>query len=160
MKNSISAARVFAALLRCRTTPQSWSSPMIQRASSLAASSRVTDRLVFRVGDVAALPFPDASFDVVVSTFSAHHWPDPASGLAEIYRVLRPGGAALVYDLADWITRAERRGASIAELANDSPFGGDDTYTRSVTAKFGPLPVVYRAELRRERPGAPGEGHR
>jgi hypothetical protein len=49
---------------------------MIQRASSLAASSRVTDRLVFRVGDVAALPFPDASFDVVVSTFSAHHWPD------------------------------------------------------------------------------------
>jgi SAM-dependent methyltransferase len=47
---------------------------MVQRASLLAARSGVADRVAFRVGDVAALPFGDASFDVVVSTFSAHHW--------------------------------------------------------------------------------------
>ena len=53
----------------------------------------------FRVGDVAALPFSDESFDLVVSTLSMHHWADPAAGLAEIGRVLRPGARALIWDL-------------------------------------------------------------
>jgi SAM-dependent methyltransferase len=52
----------------------------------------------FLVGDVASLAFPDASFDLVVTTLSMHHWADPAAGLAEIGRVLRPGGRALVWD--------------------------------------------------------------
>jgi ubiquinone/menaquinone biosynthesis C-methylase UbiE len=52
----------------------------------------------FLVGDVAALAFPDGSFDLVVSTLSMHHWADPAAGLSEIGRVLRPGGRALVWD--------------------------------------------------------------
>lgn len=52
----------------------------------------------FQVGDVAALPFPDGSFDVVVSTLSVHHWADRATGLAEVGRVLRPGGRALIWD--------------------------------------------------------------
>jgi SAM-dependent methyltransferase len=52
----------------------------------------------FVVGDVASLPFGDGSFDVVVSTLSMHHWVAPTKGLAEIGRVLRPGGRALVWD--------------------------------------------------------------
>jgi SAM-dependent methyltransferase len=52
----------------------------------------------FLVGDVAALAFPDGSFDLVVSTLSMHHWADPTAGLAEIGRVLRPGAQALVWD--------------------------------------------------------------
>ena len=52
----------------------------------------------FLVGDVASLPFPDGSFDLVVSTMSMHHWADPAAGLAETARVLRPGARALVWD--------------------------------------------------------------
>ena len=53
----------------------------------------------FLVGDAASLPFPDGSFDLVVSTLSMHHWADPTAGLAEIGRVLRPGGRALVWDV-------------------------------------------------------------
>ena len=53
----------------------------------------------FVVGDVASLPFPDASFDLVVSTLSMHHWADPTAALSEIGRVLRPGGRALIWDL-------------------------------------------------------------
>jgi SAM-dependent methyltransferase len=53
----------------------------------------------FVLGDVASLPFPDASFDLVVSTMSMHHWADPTAGLSEVGRVLRPGGRALVWDL-------------------------------------------------------------
>jgi SAM-dependent methyltransferase len=52
----------------------------------------------FLVGDVASLPFPDGSFDLVISTLSMHHWADPTAGLAEIGRVLRPGARALVWD--------------------------------------------------------------
>jgi SAM-dependent methyltransferase len=52
----------------------------------------------FVVGDVAALAFPDESCDLVVSTLSMHHWADPAAGLAEIGRVLRPGARALTWD--------------------------------------------------------------
>jgi SAM-dependent methyltransferase len=56
-------------------------------------------RPTFLVGDAAALAFPDNSFDLVVSTLSLHHWAEPAAGLAEIGRVLRPGGRALIWDL-------------------------------------------------------------
>ena len=55
-------------------------------------------RPAFLVGDVASLAFPDRSFDLVASTLSMQHWADPAAGLAEIGRVLRPGGRALVWD--------------------------------------------------------------
>ena len=56
-------------------------------------------RPLFLVGDAASLAFPDGSFDLVISTLSMHHWADPAAGLTEIGRVLRPGGRALIWDL-------------------------------------------------------------
>jgi SAM-dependent methyltransferase len=74
---------------------------MIERARANAdsAGTRGPRGPSFVVGDVASLPFPDGSFDVVVSTLSMHHWADPMAGLAEIGRVLRPGGRALVWDV-------------------------------------------------------------
>ncbi len=51
-------------------------------------------------GTVASLPFPDAAFDIVVSTGSLHHWKDHVEGLDEVHRVLKPGGTALIYDIA------------------------------------------------------------
>ena len=73
---------------------------MIQRARTNAAQAANEHGRGpwFVIGDVAALAFPDRSFDVVVSTLSMHHWDDPAAGLAEIARVLRPDGRALVWD--------------------------------------------------------------
>lgn len=49
-----------------------------------------------RVADAAALPFPDACFDIVVANHVLYHVRDPALGVDEIRRVLRPGGAALI----------------------------------------------------------------
>ena len=42
------------------------------------------------------LPFEDASYDVVISTQAFHYAPDPRAGLAEIRRVLRPGGSVIL----------------------------------------------------------------
>ena len=64
--------------------------------------------------------------------------------------MLRPGGVAWIYDLADWITGLERHGAGIAELASDSPFDGHSAFTQRITTRVGPIPLVYRAELRRK----------
>ena len=73
---------------------------MIERARANADRSEDGDKRgpSFLVGDVAALPFPDESFDLVVSTMSMHHWADPTAGMAEIDRVLRPGASALIWD--------------------------------------------------------------
>lgn len=49
-----------------------------------------------RVGDAEALPFDDASFDIVYSWGVLHHSPDTAAAIAEVRRVLRPGGTARI----------------------------------------------------------------
>lgn len=77
---------------------------MIARATERAGGA---GRLRFEVADVAALPFPDGSVDLVVSSLSMHHWNDPRAGLAEVVRVLRPGAEAWVYDVRRTVRRAE-----------------------------------------------------
>ncbi|XVS68227.1 class I SAM-dependent methyltransferase [Actinosynnema sp. CA-299493] len=57
-----------------------------------------SSRITFQVADVASLPYPDDSVDVIVSTLSMHEWPDQRRAVAELGRVLRPGGVLAVYD--------------------------------------------------------------
>ena len=54
--------------------------------------------LTFQVADAEQLPFGDSSFDLVHSKDSLHHMDDPARGLAEYRRVLRPPGTALIVE--------------------------------------------------------------
>ena len=59
------------------------------------AQERGVHNVEFRQADVEALPFADGSFDVIVSRYSAHHWPHPQRALAEFRRLMRPGGRLL-----------------------------------------------------------------
>ena len=74
-------------------------------------------RVAFLPGDAAALPVPDASFDMVVTTLSVHHWHDQRKGIAELHRAMKPGGATWVYDMySEGIQQA------FEELIGSSPF--------------------------------------
>lgn len=69
--------------------------PFLERARELAAD--IPD-LSFRQADARNLPFADASFDVVVLHTLLTHVPGPEGVLAEVHRVLRPGGQVAIYD--------------------------------------------------------------
>lgn len=79
------------------------SAEMIQGARTTAAREGAgapgPGVLRYAVADVVRLPHPDQSVALVVSSLSLHHWPDPETGIAEIRRVLRPGGKAWLYDV-------------------------------------------------------------
>lgn len=70
----------------------------IEVAVARAARAGLADRVRFLHADLAELPFPDATFDLVVSTISYHHWANVAPVVAELARVLRPDGRLWVYD--------------------------------------------------------------
>lgn len=72
---------------------------MVRLAVENAREAGLSERATFREGGVEAIPFPEASFDLVVSTLSLHHWSDPVAGLREIGRVTRPFGRYFVLDL-------------------------------------------------------------
>jgi arsenite methyltransferase len=64
-----------------------------------ALAARPMTQLAFEEADAAALPFPDASFDVVVSNGVLNLVPDKDAAFREIRRVLRPGGTLAAADL-------------------------------------------------------------
>jgi SAM-dependent methyltransferase len=81
--------------------------------------------LVFQEGDGHALPFNDASFDLVVFHTTLTHAPDPARMLAEAYRVLRSGGWLAVFEpdattrtvaIGDWDPLEACRDAQVATV--------------------------------------------
>lgn len=56
------------------------------------------ERASAQQGDVTDLPFVEGTFDLVVTSFSSHHWDDPEAAVPELARVLRSGGRLYIYD--------------------------------------------------------------
>jgi len=72
----------------------------LARANASAAEAPgVQGQPRYLQGAVETLPFPDASFDAAVSRLAVHHLADPGPALAEVARVLRPGGLSLIADI-------------------------------------------------------------
>jgi len=68
---------------------------MVETAEQAAEDQR----LRFTVGAAEQLPYPDDSFDLVVSSTSFDHWADQVAGVGECARVLAPGGQLVLTDL-------------------------------------------------------------
>lgn len=73
-------------------------SPDMVHIAADAARKKRLHNVEFRHGDSAELPFGEEEFDMAVSTLSFHHWKHPEAALDEIYRVLKHGGEAWIYD--------------------------------------------------------------
>jgi SAM-dependent methyltransferase len=76
-----------------------------------------------QVADVQELPFADAAFDTVVAAWMLYHVPDVGRGLAEIARVLRPGGALIA------VTNSVQHLRELRELIA-YPTGWEETFSR------------------------------
>ena len=74
-------------------------SPQMLAAVADEAAARGFRNVRIARGTAEGLPFPDASFDVVLTRMSAHHWHDVGAGLAGMRRVLRQGGLTVVVDV-------------------------------------------------------------
>jgi ubiquinone/menaquinone biosynthesis C-methylase UbiE len=61
----------------------------------------------FRQGDVAHMPFESGSFDLVICQAAFKNFTLPRSALAEMHRVLRPGGTAVIQDMSHAATHAD-----------------------------------------------------
>jgi len=89
---TLAAARRFA-----RVTSTDYVPALLEKGRARAAAEGLA--IHFREADAEALPFPDASFDVALSTFGVMFAPDQARAAAEIRRVVRPGGRI---GMANW----------------------------------------------------------
>ena len=90
-------ATLAAARRGCIVTSTDYVSSLLERGAERARAERLD--VAFETADVEALPFADASFDAVVSTFGVMFAPDQARAAAEMARVCRPGGRI---GLANW----------------------------------------------------------
>lgn len=79
------------------------------------ATGRNLANVVFEKADAEDLPFPDASFDGVTCRIAPHHFPNPGRFVAEVARVLKPGGRFGLVDnmvdreASDFVNRFEKR---------------------------------------------------
>lgn len=60
------------------------------------AKKKYGDRLKTKAGDIYSLPFPDESFDGLMMIRATHHFKDMEKVVAELYRILKPGGVAII----------------------------------------------------------------
>jgi ubiquinone/menaquinone biosynthesis C-methylase UbiE len=82
-----------------RLTGLDTSPSMVAKARKNIVDAGFSSEIKVEEGDVSHIPFDADTFDTVVSTGSIHHWKDPVAGLNDIYRVLKPGACALIYDI-------------------------------------------------------------
>ncbi|ACO33491.1 MULTISPECIES: class I SAM-dependent methyltransferase [Acidobacterium] len=90
---SFAVAPVAAEVTACDLTPT-----MLETVQA-AARERALSNIATRQASAEQLPFADASFDWVLSRYSAHHWRNVPQALAEVRRVLRPAGRVCFIDV-------------------------------------------------------------
>jgi SAM-dependent methyltransferase len=90
-------ASLAAARRGCKVTSTDYVGTLLDRGAERALAERLA--IDFQTADAEALPFADASFDVVLSTFGVMFTPDQTKAAAEMVRVCRPGGRI---GMANW----------------------------------------------------------
>jgi ubiquinone/menaquinone biosynthesis C-methylase UbiE len=82
---------------------------LIKIARSNAVKAGLSDRLTFQPGNAGRLEFADSSFDMVISTGMLHSLKAPVKVIQEIYRVLKSGKEAWIFDPAKVASQVDRQ---------------------------------------------------
>jgi len=158
-------ALTFAPLVAA-VTAVDFTESMLGQGRALAAERGLTN-LDFRYADVEALPFADGEFDLVVSRYSAHHWPHPERALQEFLRILRPGGALVMSDIVSYDDLICDTYLQAIELLRDPSHVRDHTvnqwtalltaaaFTQVETAYTGPVWIDFADWIKRMATPAP-----
>lgn len=91
-----------------------------------ARAEGVSDRVKVDTGDARKLPYPASTFDVVISSLAFHHMhdePDRDKAVRELWRVLKPGGYAAIFDVANtggYRSVLENEGAEVVQQSGFS----------------------------------------
>jgi len=117
------------------------SEDMIRLARAHAKREQLEKRVHFDTGNVAQLPYPDHSFDLVVSTISMHHWYELEQPLRELYRVLRPGGRLWIYDFR--LVKVQ----TVEKALANTPFVETSLEHTLVRTRFSPFALYRRFAL-------------
>ncbi len=114
--------------------------PEMLDAAARHAAERGVSGIEFVLGDAEALPFPDASFDVVTCRIASHHFGDVQTFADEVARVLRPGGRFVLQD------QCVPEGAAAATFVNLFDRLRDPSHNRALSESAW-VEVVSRAGL-------------
>ncbi len=105
---------------------------MIKLARKNAEMAGVADRIEFSVASASDTGLKANSMDLVLSTNTLHHLSDPVKALNEIYRILKSGGEAWIFDGRKDATRAEF-------LETAKKLGMADDFPVSIISRLWPL---------------------
>ncbi|MGH9727688.1 MAG: class I SAM-dependent methyltransferase [Candidatus Acidiferrales bacterium] len=98
---------------------------MLERARKDAIANHLDNFRPLR-GNALGMPFRDATFDIVVTSYSIHHLPDPVAAIREIARILKPGGK---FGLLDMVVPED---APRAATCNHIEWVRDPSHTRAL----------------------------
>ncbi len=134
----------------CQVTGIDWVPALLERARERAAVERLA--VAFKEGDAEDIPFPEASFDVVLSTFGAMFAPNQEGVATELLRVCRPGGKI---GMANWTPEGlvgeffRATAAHVTPPAGLRPavLWGSEGRLRELLGKHATLQIVRRSFL-------------
>lgn len=89
-----------AASTQCIITATDIAEKMMEAGRRKVESAGLTNRITFLKADAEALPFEEAAFDAVMAAFGVRNFEIPGKGLAEFFRVLKPGGKLLILEFS------------------------------------------------------------
>ena len=105
-----------------RITAIDLSEEMLKIAKRHVADAGLTDRITLELVDAKVLPFPDNTFDGIISNSIIHHIHDAMKALKEMGRVSRPKGTVLIRDLIRPETPADAQTFVDTYAAEDTPY--------------------------------------
>jgi ubiquinone/menaquinone biosynthesis C-methylase UbiE len=115
------------------------SKAFVAMATTNAARAGVS--VTFCHGDVAALPFEANSFDFIVCRAAFKNFPEPIQALNEMYRVLKPAGKAVIYDL-----RSDAAADAINTYVRGMNLGRVNAFVTKLIFKHFLLKLAYSQE--------------